>query len=160
MREAYLEANISVLKDVFLAEYLSLDLASRYSDYSNFGSTTNSKVGVMWKPVNDLLVRGTWAEGLRAPSLGDTFGGGSQSFVDYLDICDSVNGDAATNQAGNRRRRFRLQLTCSTKSHASFAAARRRAAWWTQTCLSTVSSTFATISRSDATLRQEPDMTV
>lgn len=97
VREAYLEANIPVLKDVFLAKYLSLDLASRYSDYSNFGSTTNSKVSVMWKPVNDLLVRGTWAEGFRAPSLGDTFGGGSQSFVDYLDICDSVNGQASTN---------------------------------------------------------------
>jgi iron complex outermembrane receptor protein len=97
VREAYLEANIPVLKDVFLAKYLSIDLASRYSDYSNFGSTTNSKVSLMWKPVNDLLVRGTWAEGFRAPSLGDTFGGGSQSFVDYMDICDSVNGDAATN---------------------------------------------------------------
>jgi len=97
VREAYLEANVPLLKDAFLAKFLSLDIASRYSDYSNFGSTTNSKVSVMWKPVNDLLVRGTWAQGFRAPSLGDTFGGGSQSFVDYLDICDAVNGQASTN---------------------------------------------------------------
>lgn len=97
VREAYLEANVPLIKDAFLAKHLSLDLASRYSDYSNFGSTTNSKASVMWKPVNDLLVRGTWAQGFRAPSLGDTFGGGSQSFVDYLDICDSVNGQASTN---------------------------------------------------------------
>ncbi len=97
VREAYAEANIPLLKDVFLAKSLSLDIASRYSDYSNFGNTTNSKVSFMWKPVDDLLARGTWAEGFRAPALGDTFGGGSQSYDTYLDICDSRYGQAATN---------------------------------------------------------------
>jgi len=92
VKEAYLEANIPLLKDKPFAKLLSLDLASRYSDYSNFGSTTNSKASFMWKPVSDLLFRGTWAEGFRAPSLGDTFGGGTQSFDEYMDICDSVNG--------------------------------------------------------------------
>ncbi|QGZ38350.1 iron complex outermembrane receptor protein [Pseudoduganella flava] len=99
VREAYLEANIPVLKDVFLAKSLSLDLASRYSDYSNFGSTTNSKASFMWKPIDDLLARGTWAEGFRAPALGDTFGGGGASYDTYLDICDSRYGQAATNSA-------------------------------------------------------------
>lgn len=92
VKEAYLEANIPVLKDKPFAKLLSLNVASRYSDYSNFGSTTNSKASFMWKPVDDFLARGTWAEGFRAPSLGDTFGGGTQSFDDYMDICDSVNG--------------------------------------------------------------------
>ena len=49
----------------------------------------------MWKPVKDLLTRGTFAEGFRAPTVGDTFGGGSQSFDSYLDACDSKFGDAA-----------------------------------------------------------------
>jgi iron complex outermembrane receptor protein len=88
VREAYLEANIPILKGVRFAELLSVDLATRYSDYSNFGSTTNSKASLMWKPIKDLLVRGTWAQGFRAPSVGDTFGGGSQSFDTYLDPCD------------------------------------------------------------------------
>lgn len=92
VKEAYLEANIPLLKDAPFAKLLSLNLASRYSDYSNFGTTTNSKASFMWKPVNDFLARGTWAEGFRAPSLGDTFGGGTQSFDEYMDICDSVNG--------------------------------------------------------------------
>ena len=95
VKEAYLEANIPLLKDAPFAKLLSIDLASRYSDYSNFGSTTNSKASFMWKPVSDLLVRGTWAEGFRAPSLGDTFGGGSQTFDEYMDICDSVNGQTS-----------------------------------------------------------------
>ncbi len=82
---------------MFLAESLSFNLASRYSDYSNFGETTNSKASFTWKPYKDMLVRGTWAEGFRAPALGDTFGGGSQSFDSYLDPCDMVVGQAAFN---------------------------------------------------------------
>lgn len=97
VREAYVEANVPLVKDVFLVKSLSLDLASRYSDYSNFGSTTNSKASFTWKPVDDLLARGTYAQGFRAPALGDTFGGGSQSYDTYLDICDSRYGQAATN---------------------------------------------------------------
>jgi iron complex outermembrane receptor protein len=48
-------------------------------------------------------VRGTWAEGFRAPTLNDTFGGGSQSFDSYLDACDSAFGDAAGNAATKAR---------------------------------------------------------
>ena len=92
VREAYLETNIPILKGVRFAELLSVDLATRYSDYSNFGNTTNSKASLMWKPIKDLLVRGTWAQGFRAPSVGDTFGGGSQSFDTYTDPCDSLYG--------------------------------------------------------------------
>ena len=99
VKEAYAELNVPVLKDLPFAKLLSLNLASRYSDYSNFGDTTNSKVSVMWKPIDDLLVRGTWAEGFRAPALGDTFGGGSQSFDTYLDLCDSQYGRASRDPA-------------------------------------------------------------
>ncbi|QOL49831.1 TonB-dependent receptor domain-containing protein [Massilia litorea] len=99
VKEAYAELNVPILKNVFLAQSLGLNLATRYSDYSNFGDTTNSKVSLTWKPINDLLVRGTWAEGFRAPALGDTFGGGSQSFDTYLDICDTAFGRASRDAA-------------------------------------------------------------
>ena len=59
VREAYVELNVPLLKNKPFAQLLSVDIASRYSDYSNFGNTTNSKASVMWKPVRDLLVRGT-----------------------------------------------------------------------------------------------------
>ena len=97
VREAYLEINVPLLKALPLVHSLGIDLASRYSDYSNFGSTTNSKASLMWKPVRDLLVRGTWAEGFRAPAVGDSFGGGSQTYDSYLDACDSMFGEAARN---------------------------------------------------------------
>jgi iron complex outermembrane receptor protein len=99
VREAYLEANIPLLKNVPFAQQLSVDLASRYSDYSNFGNTHNSKASIQWRPVKDLLTRATWAQGFRAPTLADTFGGGSQSFDSYLDACDSQYGQAAKDAA-------------------------------------------------------------
>ncbi len=99
VKEAYVEFNVPLLKNVPFAEHLGLNVASRYSDYSNFGNTTNSKVSVMWKPIRDLLARATWAEGFRAPTVGDTFGGGSQSYDSYLDACDSLYGEAAKNAA-------------------------------------------------------------
>jgi iron complex outermembrane receptor protein len=95
VREAYLEFNVPLLKDLPFVKSLTLDIASRYSDYSNFGNTTNSKASFIWRPVTDLLARGTYAQGFRAPTVGDTFGGGSQSFDTYLDACDSLYGDAA-----------------------------------------------------------------
>ena len=103
VKEAYLETNIPLLKGLPFAELLSINLASRYSDYSNFGSTTNSKASFMYRPIKDVLVRGTFAEGFRAPTVGDTFGGGSQSFDTYLDPCDSLYGRAATDPAVMQR---------------------------------------------------------
>ncbi len=99
VKEAYAELQVPLLKDLPFAQSLNLNLATRYSDYSNFGDTTNSKVSLTWKPISDLLVRGTWAEGFRAPALGDTFGGGSQSFDAYLDLCDSAFGRASRDAA-------------------------------------------------------------
>ncbi|MXV06274.1 MULTISPECIES: TonB-dependent receptor plug domain-containing protein [unclassified Xanthomonas] len=94
--EAYLELMIPVLKDVPFAKELSFDVASRYSDYDRFGNTTNSKFSLTWKPVEDLLVRGTYGKGFRAPTLDDTFGGGSQSFDPFTDPCDARFGQLST----------------------------------------------------------------
>ncbi|MCC8686046.1 TonB-dependent receptor plug domain-containing protein [Xanthomonas campestris] len=90
--EAYLELLIPVLKDLPGAKELSFDVAARYSNYSRFGDTTNSKFSFTWKPIDDLLVRGTYGTGFRAPTLSDTFGGGSQTFDTFTDPCDATFG--------------------------------------------------------------------
>lgn len=90
--EAYLELLIPVLKDLPGVKELSFDVAARYSNYSRFGDTTNSKFSFTWKPIDDLLVRGTYGTGFRAPTLSDTFGGGSQTFDNFTDPCDATFG--------------------------------------------------------------------
>jgi iron complex outermembrane receptor protein len=97
--EVYAELQVPLLADLPGAQELSLSVASRYSDYDTFGDTTNSKAGFKWKPIESLLVRGTWAEGFRAPTVSDLYGGLSQSFDFYTDPCDTSFGSAAGNAA-------------------------------------------------------------
>lgn len=99
VNEAYLELDAPLLKDMTMARELSINAATRYSDYSNFGNTTNSKVGIKWKPIDDLLVRGSWAQGFRAPTIADLYGGAGSSFESYIDPCDSKSGAAKGNPA-------------------------------------------------------------
>jgi len=93
--DAYVELLVPVLKDLPGAQLLELSVATRYSDYSNFGNTLNSKFGFKWKPLDEVLVRGNWAEGFRAPSITELYRGNSDSFVQYSDPC-SADGRFAT----------------------------------------------------------------
>lgn len=63
----FAEFNIPVVKSV------ELNLALRYDDYSDFGSTVNPKAALRWTPAKELLVRGSFNTGFRAPSLYDVF---------------------------------------------------------------------------------------
>lgn len=94
VEEVYLELAVPLLSDMPGVEQLDLELATCYSDYSNFGDTTNSKVGLKWRINEDLLVRGTWSEAFRAPSLDELFSGNSDSFAPLTDPC---NGGEAGN---------------------------------------------------------------
>ena len=67
---------------------LEVSLASRYSDYSTFGTTTNSEVGFQYQ-ANDMIgLRGTFSEAFRAPSVPDLYGGTYLSYPTADDACD------------------------------------------------------------------------
>ena len=95
--ELYAELFVPILRDVAFAKDLSLSVASRRSDYDTFGKTTNNKIGLTWKPIDQLLFRGTRADGFRAPTIADLYGGGSQTFPFYTDPCDTLYGQSRTN---------------------------------------------------------------
>lgn len=97
VREAYVELQIPVLADLPFARELSFNVASRFSDFDTFGETTNNKFSLKWKPFDSLLIRATAADGFRAPTIADLFGGSSQTFSFYTDPCDVVFGSAANN---------------------------------------------------------------
>ncbi|MCW4455011.1 TonB-dependent receptor [Flavobacterium sp. MXW15] len=93
--EVYLELNVPILANLPGAQELTFNAATRYSDFNTFGDTTNNKFGLKWRPIDDLLVRATYAEGFRAPTIGNLYGGGSQTFTTgFADPCDSVYGVA------------------------------------------------------------------
>ncbi|MBN4971633.1 TonB-dependent receptor [Stenotrophomonas maltophilia] len=90
--EFFLELSIPVLADLPGAKLLDFSAATRYSKYSNFGNTTNNKFGFRWKPIDDLMVRGNYSEGFRAPSINNLYRGDADSFESYIDPCSSTSG--------------------------------------------------------------------
>lgn len=52
-------------------EELSLSAAIRHDEYSDFGSTTNPKFAVRYKPFDGFSLRGTFGKSFRAPTLSD-----------------------------------------------------------------------------------------
>lgn len=52
-----------------LVHRLDLQLAGRYEHYSDFGSTAKPKVAGAWDLVDGFRIRGSWAQGFRAPNL-------------------------------------------------------------------------------------------
>lgn len=88
VNEVYGELLVPLLDGAPFAERLNLTAGVRWSDYDSFGNTTNGKVGFEWKPIGDLLVRGTYAQVFRAPQIGDLFGGQTASSDSFTDPCN------------------------------------------------------------------------
>ena len=63
VKAIYGELSIPILKN------LEGTVAVRHDDYSDFGGTTNPKVSLRWTPIKELLFRGSYGEGFRAPSF-------------------------------------------------------------------------------------------
>ena len=62
---------IGPANNVPLVNSLNLDAAGRFDHYSDFGSTSNPKLGLTWKVDDDVSLRGSWGTSYRAPSLTD-----------------------------------------------------------------------------------------
>jgi len=59
----YSELNVPLLKS------LDVTAAVRYDKYNDFGNTTNPKFSFRFQPMKEVLVRGSYSTGFRAPSL-------------------------------------------------------------------------------------------
>lgn len=89
--EAYVELQVPLLAEVPFAQSLELSLAARYSDYSTFGDTTNPKVSLRWQVNDQMMVRGSWGEGFRAPSVSELFQGFATGRPGFQDPCNATN---------------------------------------------------------------------
>ena len=52
---------------------LELNLAARYDDYNDIGTTLNPKASLAFRPLDSLLLRASWGQGFQAPSLSDLY---------------------------------------------------------------------------------------
>ncbi|URW75888.1 TonB-dependent receptor [Sphingomonas donggukensis] len=53
---------------------LDVTIAARHERYSDFGATTNPKVGIAWRPLKGMTLRGSFGRSFRAPGFGDLVG--------------------------------------------------------------------------------------
>ena len=99
--EFYGELNIPVLADRAGAEYLEVNAAVRSSDYDSVGRETTYKIGALWQPTENLSVRGSYSTGIRAPGIGELFGGGAREDFQFVDPCSDVLGVAGSANNGH-----------------------------------------------------------
>lgn len=90
--EVFGEIRIPILKETPGFYSLEASGAVRHSNYSTSGSSTTYTITGLWKPVRDLLFRGSYATGFRAPSLGELFGGRSRFDLPVNDPCSNIAG--------------------------------------------------------------------
>ncbi len=103
--EYYIEANIPILKDVPFAQELTVNVANRWSEYEASGrvglenvesedaSPSTTKISLTWRPIDQLMVRGSWGETFRAPSVVDLYAGQGESFPSVQDPCNTGGFD-------------------------------------------------------------------
>ena len=99
--EMFVELNFPLLEGVVGAQELELTISARSSEYTSSGfvgssvvgrdpgEPTTSEIGIRWKPIDDVLVRATFGETFRAPSVDDLYSGGGESFPQALDPCNT-----------------------------------------------------------------------
>jgi iron complex outermembrane receptor protein len=82
---------------------LDVSLAGRIDDYSDFGTTTNPKIGVTWGPAESFSVKGSYGTSFRAPALSDLKAPGAAAAVTTENDPTSPTGQSRglTVRAGN-----------------------------------------------------------
>lgn len=97
----YAEINIPILADMPFAKSLSVDLADRHSSVNWKGGTpgtTSSLVehsasadtarwAIKYQPVDSLLLRASWSQGFRTPSISDLYAGLGTNYPAAADPC-------------------------------------------------------------------------
>lgn len=89
VREAFAEVRVPIAARAPFAYKLELSGAARYSDYSlkAVGGVWTYAAGAEYAPVRDATLRGQYQRAVRAPNVGELFGGRSIGFPLAADPC-------------------------------------------------------------------------
>lgn len=123
VNEIFAEFSVPLLGDLPAIQNLTLDLAGRYSDYSTIGSTFTWRGGLDWTVYDDLRLRGTASNAIRAPNIAELFNPQSENFFAIQDPCSAPNVPNAPDPAVRRANCTALGIP---EDFVSTAAATRR----------------------------------
>ncbi len=102
----YAELNIPLASNLPLAQHLDIDLANRWSQFKWEGignipqggqivtgpaggaaHASTGRIALKWQPINQLLIRGSWSQSFRTPSISELFSGASDNYPNLNDPC-------------------------------------------------------------------------
>jgi iron complex outermembrane receptor protein len=89
-KQEYLELLIPIVKDLPGASSLNVDVGVRHNDYSLFGKSTKSDFKIEYRPVRDLLLRGTFSQVLRVPTINDIAASPANNAATFNDPCTAL----------------------------------------------------------------------
>lgn len=73
VKEFATQIDVPLLSDTPFFRELGVGAAFRYSDYKPSGSVTSYEFDARWRPVDALLIRGSYQRAVRAPNIGELF---------------------------------------------------------------------------------------
>ena len=106
VKEGFAELAVPLLKGTPGFEELSVNGAIRVTDYSSSGTVTTWKAGASWRPISDVLFRGTYSRDIRAPNLFELYSG-AQSAIGIVNdtlingIGSGINQNVSSVVSGN-----------------------------------------------------------
>ncbi len=91
VKEIYGEVRVPLLQDSALGKRASANGAFRYSDYdlAGVGGVWTYSAGGEYAPISDVTFRGQFQHAIRAPNVGELFGGNTTSGPSAVDPCSS-----------------------------------------------------------------------
>jgi outer membrane receptor protein involved in Fe transport len=87
--EGFGELNIVPISGHDIARLVEIDLGARVQRHSQFGASLTYKAGALFRTVQGIAVRGTYATAFRAPSVFDLVGGHTERTPFAEDPCDT-----------------------------------------------------------------------
>jgi outer membrane receptor protein involved in Fe transport len=73
VKEAAAQIDVPLISDKPFFRELGVGAAIRVSDYSVTGSVTSYEADARWKPIDELMFRGSYQRAVRAPNIGELF---------------------------------------------------------------------------------------
>ncbi len=101
VKEAAIEIEVPLVRDVRFIKSLDLNAAGRYTDYSTSGHYATWKVGAVWQVDNDLKFRGTISRDIRAPTLYDLFQPQTTVYGNFTDVKTGTTAFVPSINVGN-----------------------------------------------------------
>ena len=81
VKEVFGEIEAPILVDLPGVRELTLNGSFRYTDYDSYGDDTTYKIGVVYRPIDWITVRGTYGTSYRAPALFEQYVGATTGFL-------------------------------------------------------------------------------